>query len=353
MHLPDLDGDPHASLTTKEGWRRFVDDLPEPPRLLAATERQQLTLVDRGRYDEARLGYHARLITVATPTIRQVTATGRRLVLLNRHQVSARRGLVVTGQAATGKTTAITQLGRSHELLVRRRDPAAHTRLPVAYVTVPPAATPRMLAAEFARFLGLPVTPRLNQADITNRVCDVLCQVGVDLVLVDEIHNLDLRTRSGAEASDQLKYLAERIPATFVYAGIDVEAIGLFSGIRGRQLAGRFGVLSALPFAYGTRQQRQQWRALIATLEQALRLRDHTPGSLLKLDTYLHQRTSGMIGSLSHLLRGAAIEAIQSGAEKITKAILETIKLDHAAQTAQPRPPRARRRQGPTATAGA
>ncbi len=276
MHLPDLDGDPHASLTTKEGWRRFVDDLPEPPRLLAATERQQLTLVDRGRYDEARLGYHARLITVATPTIRQVTATGRRLVLLNRHQVSARRGLVVTGQAATGKTTAITQLGRSHELLVRRRDPAAHTRLPVAYVTVPPAATPRMLAAEFARFLGLPVTPRLNQADITNRVCDV-----------------------------------------------------------------------------GTRQQRQQWRALIATLEQALRLRDHTPGSLLKLDTYLHQRTSGMIGSLSHLLRGAAIEAIQSGAEKITKAILETIKLDHAAQTAQPRPPRARRRQGPTATAGA
>jgi len=38
---------------------------------------------------------------VATPTIKQVYATGRRLVLLNRHQISARRGLIVTGAAGT------------------------------------------------------------------------------------------------------------------------------------------------------------------------------------------------------------------------------------------------------------
>jgi hypothetical protein len=31
---------------------------------------------------------------------------------------------------------------------------------------------------------------------------------------VDEIHNLNLATRSGAEASDTLKYFSERIPAT-------------------------------------------------------------------------------------------------------------------------------------------
>ena len=38
------------------------------------------------------------------------------------------------------------------------------------------------------------------------------------LICVDEIHNLNLGTRHGAEASDTLKYFAERIPATFVYA---------------------------------------------------------------------------------------------------------------------------------------
>ena len=36
-----------------------------------------------------------------------------------------------------------------------------------------------------------------------------------------------------------LKYFSERIPATFVYAGIDVERNGLLSGTRGEQIAGR------------------------------------------------------------------------------------------------------------------
>ena len=58
-----------------------------------------------------------------------------------------------------------------------------------------------------------------------------------------------------------LKYFAERLPATFVYAGIDVESAGLFAGTRGRQIAGRFTVIPATPFDYGTSAQREQWRA--------------------------------------------------------------------------------------------
>jgi hypothetical protein len=54
----------------------------------------------------------------------------------------------------------------------------------------------------------------------------------------------------------------------------------------------------------------------------------------LKLDAYLHERTDGMIGSLSHLVRGAAIEAILDGSEVITKATLESVRLDHAAEPA-------------------
>jgi hypothetical protein len=67
--------------------------------------------------------------------------------------------------------------------------------MPVVYVTVPPAATPKMLASEFARFAGVPVRRGQNQADITNAVCDVLARLRADLVLVDEIHNLNLATR--------------------------------------------------------------------------------------------------------------------------------------------------------------
>jgi hypothetical protein len=42
--------------------------------------------------------------------------------------------------------------------------------------------------------------------------------------------NLDLGTRAGAEGSDQNKYLSERVPATLVLAGVDLEGNGLFAG---------------------------------------------------------------------------------------------------------------------------
>jgi Bacterial TniB protein len=332
---PEIDDDvpPDSPLTTKEGWDAFVRHTPEPPTLLSANKLATLPQHDRADYDQMLRDYHADLPLVNTPTIQKVISTGRLLIQLNRRQISARRGIVISGASGTGKTTALTQFGRAHELAVRKRHPGDRTRLPVIYVTVPPAATSRMLAVEFARFLGLEFTSRYNLTDVTNAVCSVAAHTHVDLVLVDEIHNISLATRTGAEVSDQLKYFAERLPATFVYAGVEVEAQGLFAGPRGRQIAGRFTVVPTTAFAYGTTEQREAWNALITTLESTLRLRHHTPGTLTALAEYLYQRSGGMIGSLSQLIRGAAFLAIEDGTEKITKEHLEVVPVDYAAQT--------------------
>jgi hypothetical protein len=278
------------------------------------------------------------LVIVSTPTIRHVAATGRKRILLNRHQHSARRGLIVSGPAGTGKTTAITQLGENYEQLTRRRGALSPRALPVLYVTVPPAATPKMLAIEFARFIGLPLPSRFSQVEVTNRVCDLVCTLGCRLVVIDELHNLDIQTRIGAEASDQIKYLSERIPATFVLAGVDIEGTGLFAGRRGGQIASRYS-----SFRHKTPQEQSAWQALVATLENALRLHAHRPGTLLRLAPYLHDRTAGMIGSLSHLVREAALDAILDGTEKITRAGLEAVDLDESAE--QQNLPRARQRR--------
>jgi hypothetical protein len=332
-------------LTTNEGWRRFVDDQPEPPVIPGKAALLRLSAPARARLTDARLDYHARLPLVNTPTIRQVLTTGRLLVQLNRRQVSARRGIILSGASGTGKTTALTQLGRTHEHVVRRRHPGQN-RLPVIYVTVPPAATPKMLAAEFARFFGLEFGNRANLPEIVNAVCTIATRTHAELVLVDEIHNLNLATRSGAEVSDQLKYFAERLPATFAYAGIELEAKGLFAGVRGRQIAGRFTLISSHPFAHGTTEQRDAWRSLIATLESMLQLHQHVDGTLVGMADYLYQRTGGMIGSLSQLVRGAALLAIEDGTERITRDLLDCIPVDHAATTATPQ----RRQPGRTAT---
>jgi hypothetical protein len=315
-----LTEDRQRHLTTIDGWRCFVTDTPEPPEARLP--------------DDVRLDYHTRLTVVATSALRQVINAGRRLVLLNRHAISARRGLILSGPAGTGKTTAVTQLGKTHETIDRARHPGLDDRIPVVYVTVPPAATPRMLAVEFARFLGLPVTTRANITDVIEAVCGVMNDTRTTVVCVDEIHNLSLATRTGAEVSDTLKYFSERIPATFIYAGINVEREGLFAGTRGQQIAGRFGLITTTAFPY-----LDEWKGMVATLEGSLRLRNHRPGTLTALDGYLHQRTGGMIGSLSHLIRGAAIEAILDGTETITKRLLDAVELDHAAQhrTTEPR----------------
>ncbi|MEU4499624.1 ATP-binding protein [Streptomyces sp. NPDC023998] len=326
--LADRDAKAQLQLTTLEGWRDFVTDAPSPPTLLTEHQYLALTETERALDDEDRIDHHARTQVVATPTIRHIVTCGRRQVLMNRNERGARRGLLVSGPAGTGKSIAITQLGLSHELVDRARHPGITDRIPTLYVTVPPAATARMIAAEFARFLGLPVRARLNMTDIIEAVVGVLIDARCSLVLVDEVHNISLATRNGAEVSDTLKYFAERIPATFVYAGLDLDQKGLLEGTRGAQIAGRFTLIRTAPFPLG-----DDWSSLVATLEDTLLLRRHQPGSLRRLDDWLHTHTGGMIGALSHAIRGAAIDAVLTSTEKITKARIEAIPLDFAAES--------------------
>lgn len=150
--------------------------------------------------------------------------------------------------------------------------------------------------------------------------------------MIDEIHRLNPRTTTGAETADLLKDLTERIRATFVYAGIDVTGTALFSGVRGAQLAARASLVEcgAFPARLG---KHQPFKELITGVEAALDLHAHRAGTLARHASYLHQRTAGRIGSLTRLIRQAAITAILDGTERITKTSLETIRLDHLAET--------------------
>jgi AAA domain len=325
----DPGGQCREPTTTLSGWQQFVDAAPAVFDLLPDAARAGLAAGTRAAYDEARISYHSELVVVATSIVREVARQGRLLAMLNRREISARRGLIVSGQPATGKSTALKQLGRTHELMVRERYPGTG-RIPVVYVTTPPKGSPRKLAMEFARFLGLPPVRRgQNTTDIADAVCQVLIDARADLVLVDEIHNLNLATSAGEDMSDHLKYFTEHLPATFAYAGVDVERSGLFTGVRGRQIAGRCVLISTGPFPL-----QAEWASLLATLDAALRLHRHRPGTLPRLGKYLHQRTGGMIGSLSHLIRAAALVAILDGTEQITRELLDGIPVDHAAQSA-------------------
>lgn len=126
-------------------------------------------------------------------------------------------------------------------------------------------------------------------------------------------------------------FVTERLPATFVYAGINVTDTPLFTGTRGAQLAGRATLINCgpLPARHG---QHQPFRDVITDIENNLALQHHKPGTLPHHAPYLHQRTAGRIGSLTRLIRQAAITAIHDGTERITKQSLDAIRLDHLAE---------------------
>ncbi|MER5281374.1 TnsA-like heteromeric transposase endonuclease subunit [Streptomyces sp. NPDC002809] len=114
-----------ARVCEEVGWQfRHVGDLHQPYRVnlrwlsryrhVLLTEHQLADLDDDRRldYDDGCLDHHTRLTVAAT--LRTVVHAGRRLTLLNRYAISARRGLILSGAAGTGKTTALTPVRQDH-----------------------------------------------------------------------------------------------------------------------------------------------------------------------------------------------------------------------------------------------
>jgi hypothetical protein len=135
---------------TLQRWRRFIDTPPSSFTLLSGQKREGLDDDARESSDDSRISHHSQMVIVATSLVREVARQGRLLTLLNRRETGARRMMILSGLQTTGKTTALKQLGRTHEL--RDKMPGrTGDRIPVAYVSAPPKGSPRKLAAEFAR----------------------------------------------------------------------------------------------------------------------------------------------------------------------------------------------------------
>lgn len=278
------------------------------------------------------LGYHSEFVTLKTPSQEQAKRQLQLTLLVNnRHRGTARRGLIVSGPPGAGKSTNLLELGRSFERSEGAKRPGSPDYLPVVFVAIPPSCTPKGLVQEFARFLGIPVYDRMTESTITDAVCRVMAERRTRLVFIDDVHLLNTRTRPGADSSDQVKALAERVPATFVLAGVNVETSALLAGPRGAQIAARFKVLRTAPLLNGTSDQKAVWRKLLGDMEQALRLRNHRPGTLVRNADLIHLRTGGVMASVFALVREAAICSVLDGTLAVTRRLLAEVVLDSQA----------------------
>lgn len=326
-------------LTTVKGMNNFVRTKIARPEVLTRGQLRKLSAAARDEHDRSRLRWTNGGLTINTPQLVTAVHEAEKIVLSNSGKNSGARGLLLNGESTMGKTTtleAIVQRIASH---YRKYNPAyiEEGLIPIMFIDVPPDATPKSMLREVCRFLGLPFVSHQTLDQMAHMVTDVLRSVDIQLVIVDEIHNLARNTPGNGGSADVLKMLSNQTGATFVYAGINVDRNGLLAGDRGRQIAGRFVRKEMAPFSRANEGDRADWNAVLTTFESGLPLADLPKGTLTSISDYLFERTAGSIGTLSYLLRQATIDAIRGSAqdgqpEVITRPLLDEITVDSAAE---------------------
>ena len=340
---------PVPTLTTKEEWREFAKPgkLHPPVMLDDVEEREALSKAERKAYNRGRTLYHNNFGILEVPALREIHHA---LLPRIRGNVvrppGARRGAIIDGTGGVGKTTICTHLGRKHERYMRGLYPEPRTLagdefIPVVYITLPASTTIKGLNLALARFYGIVGAKKAATKDeLGYLVLEHAKRCATSLVIVDDIHFLNLyKQRDHNAVNDHLKYLANTISATFLFAGIGCERSGLLTEGNGpheeafSQTRRRFSLHRVSSFSLSTRERRNEWRSLLKSLEKKLVLEQAEDGMLHKeLPSYLYERTGGYIGSLAELVRGGANLAIATGEERITKELLDDVILDYAAE---------------------
>jgi hypothetical protein len=187
-------------------------------------------------------------------------------------------------------------------------------------------------------FYGIGPPRRANARQLTQLVLECARRCQTSLIVIDDIHLLELRREADRDANNHLKRLANDLQATFVYAGVGLSHGGfMHEGLHGAdavlaQISQRFKRLPVEPLRRSSESQRELWLGVLSVFERELVLLEGKTGDLSAHADYLWRRTQGVIGSLTQLLTEAAAEAIDTESERITQKLLDSIDIGYAAE---------------------
>lgn len=345
MNHPGLD---RLSPSRKEGWRRLAEapDRTRPPAL-SRPELDELDDESRERYDDACAEWHANLGPLRTPQLAAVHEDLWELVDANRQDADRVRGAAaIDAFPGLGKSTTANAFAKRYhqrEIRLRGRDTAGgNEHLPVCRIGLTSNTTMKGFNRAILNFYGHPGVDSGSAEQLASRALDCVLNCGTGLVVVDDVHFLNMDRRDGLEVSNHLKWLANEFPVTFLFVGVGLRDKGLMSegmtgaGAARAQTGRRWTRLSIDPFEVSTEPGRRAWRDLLLGIEQRLVLTDLYPGMLADdLSDYLFVRSTGHIGSLIDLVMRGCHRAVRSGTERLTVEQLDRVRIDEAAEQAR------------------
>lgn len=332
-------------LTTKEGWlERVTAPLRPVPPELSRAQLDRLDTTARARFDEARKIWHANIGPIATPQMEQITAELEEIVDANRQDGDkVKPAAVIDAWPGLGKTTLVTrfatQFHREQIALRGEFTSAGHQRLPVAYLSLGSNTSMRSLNSMLCTFYGHPGAHTGNAQRLADRATTCVQACETRLIVIDDVHFLDLHRRNDREVANHFKWLATQFPVTFIFVGVGIESRGLLSeGLSVQhvglsQTARRWTPLGLEPFELRTKQGRRDWRALLLAIERDVRLVDKSKGMLAdELAEYVYARSTGHFQSLMSLIQRGCVRAMRTGEERLTAELLDSVKIDAAAE---------------------
>lgn len=343
-------------------WRATRGSFQPAPRLDLAAWRA-LSPRRRMLHDLHRAATHANLPLQQTPMSQAVTRLLRGRIESNalKHKPSTRAGVMITGGGYQGKTETACEIAAAFEddwlELHRHLNPAAlagtrDLHAPVAYAQTPVTAKPKSTCKAILGFYGADAK-NMDLPELVRQVAASINDHGTKALLLDDITRLRMHRADDQDVLDLIRAFMS-MHVTLVLIGVGIPQSGLLRegrhdprsgqwilppsrhaevhGLEATQTERRFDLIELDRFRYDTPPQITAWTRHLAGVEQQLRLMDATPGMLTSgtMPEYLYRRTSGVVGLLERLIEDGCREAIGTGAETITQALLDDVALSLA-----------------------
>lgn len=219
--------------------------------------------------------------------------------------------LLLVGPTNNGKSMIVERFRRLHPPV------SEFDRENISVVCVQMPSEPSVLRFYTALLasLGAPLRPRQRLADVERLALVLLREVGVRMLVIDELHNvLAGRGETRREFLNLLRFLGNELRIPLVGVGTREAYLAVRSD---DQLENRFE-----PFVLPVWEADDDTRSLLASFAASFPL--HSPSLIDTEDMarYLLARSEGTIGELARLLTAAAVAAVESGEERINHRTL-------------------------------
>ena len=236
--------------------------------------------------------------------------------LLKHPRTTRMPSLAVYGDSGMGKSMLVEKFKDDYALSTREKPRAPRSKLLVVELAGRP--NERRLFAQILAVLGAPQNPRATIVELERTTVRLLGDLGVQVLVLDEIHNvLAASWREQRVVFNTLRYLSNELKLSLVCFGI-MEARQAING--DVQLARRFDSVSLPRWIAG-----KEFEQLVLAIVRNLPLKEPSILTVKGLRRIL-LASDGVSARIFRMLNDVAIEAIETGVERITDEALERYK---------------------------